>query len=795
MERDSIRIPVPCLRLRSGSKDLHENDEGPYSSPTKVRNSSSDLPRRSIDLGVLTGASDESQGHSAIPVPSPRPDYQHEKISAIPLPGTRISGSHNQQHNNDVLPFTRKDSKIDFNVSRGMQNTHNDTKKSVFPDRKTLVNSGSCDSSPFTTQIPTTVLHKSTGSKTALRDNDNAFFRRYFGTEVVGGKPKSGTGKPYSFTITRANHLLGRSKDRGLGSSMSPRINGGTLVGTRARPPYQRPGAPSSRTSDQNLHQISQAQVSSHEDRQHYGPFLPGKNGRDQEPSHDRDRQKNLGIPSATWDHNYYRMDSISSKRDSGLGIQECNRFRRMETVPSRVSVNLSSDGPARDRPVCIQDISPTTTILQLESRPKMPCGGCILPGLDTRVPLCLPPILPDNKGTEENDDSICRENDPYHTPMANTTMVSSGHGQIDRDTDPSTVILQPAEKSLRRESSSTSKLLAKAGGLAGVRDRLKDAGVSEGASSLILNSRREGTSKSYESAWKRWSLWCSRRDVDPFTCPVNNILDYITHLFDSGTPARTISNHRSAISAYHKPVVVDGTNTSVKTGRHPLVSALMGGVNNMRPPQCRYSFTWDIETVLCLFKSWPEPLTSKQLTIKVTTLLALIGVPRGAELHQFNLNFMADHGDKYVFQLVGTVKNVKSGVKPQPLEYHIHKEDRKLCPISCINQYIALTEPWRSRGEPSSLFLSFQKQHKPVCKATLARWIKEALHLADVDTKVFQAHSLRGASTSKALLKGLSVKEVVDHGKWSLESTWQKFYHKTVESKAKKFQDSILKL
>ena len=52
---------------------------------------------------------------------------------------------------------------------------------------------------------------------------------------------------------------------------------------------------------------------------------------------------------------------------------------------------------------------------------------------------------------------------------------------------------------------------------------------------------------------------------------------------------------------------------------------------------------------------------------------------------------------------------------------------------------------------------------------------------MADVDTKVFQAHSLRGASTSKVLLHGLSVKEVVTHGKWSLVSTWQKFYRKPV--------------
>ena len=76
-----------------------------------------------------------------------------------------------------------------------------------------------------------------------------------------------------------------------------------------------------------------------------------------------------------------------------------------------------------------------------------------------------------------------------------------------------------------------------------------------------------------------------------------------------------------------------------------------------------------------------------------------------------------------------------------------------------------------------------------------MARWMKEALSLADVDTKVFQAHSLRGASSSKALLNGLSVKDIVSHGRWSRESTWQKFYHRIVDSSSKKYQDSVLKL
>ena len=421
-----------------------------------------------------------------------------------------------------------------------------------------------------------------------------------------------------------------------------------------------------------------------------------------------------------------------------------------------------------------------------------MPRSRCISTGLVSNLPLCISPFLPDNKSPATGKIPKSKENDSYNSFVADPTMVSPSHGNVSSNTATPPNIQKPSVKSIGSNSSTTSKLLSKAGGLASVRDRLRHAGVSESASGLIINSRRGGTATTYESAWKKWSLWCTQRHLDPITCPVNHILEYLSHLFALGTPYRTIGGHRSAISAYHNPIVVD--SALVTAGRHPLVSALMSGVHNLRPPQARYSFTWDIEVVLCLFKSWPLDLTPKQLTQKVTTLLALIGVPRGAELHLFDLNYMADFDQKVVFELPGTVKNIREGKKPKPLEFHQHKGDNKLCPVKCIQKYINLTEPWRTRGSPSNFFLSFKAPHKPVCKSTLARWIKDVLFQANVD-KVFSAHSLRGASTSKALLKGLTVKEVVDHGKWSLESTWQRFYHKEVKSASKKYQDSILEL
>ena len=149
--------------------------------------------------------------------------------------------------------------------------------------------------------------------------------------------------------------------------------------------------------------------------------------------------------------------------------------------------------------------------------------------------------------------------------------------------------------------SSSKAKLLSELSGLAGLREKLEGEGLSSRSNELILSARREGTTRNYESTWKQWVLWCSGRGLDPSSCPIVHVLDYLADLYQKGFQYRYIGVHRSAISCYHDPVVFQGGLTTV--GKHPRVSELMSGISNKRPPKPRYSFTWDVERVLSVFR------------------------------------------------------------------------------------------------------------------------------------------------------------------------------------------------
>ena len=85
-------------------------------------------------------------------------------------------------------------------------------------------------------------------------------------------------------------------------------------------------------------------------------------------------------------------------------------------------------------------------------------------------------------------------------------------------------------------------------------------------------------------------------------------------------------------------------------------------------------------------------------------------------------------------------------------------------------------------------------KPHKPVRSCTIARWLKTILENSGIDTKIFKAHSTRGASTSKANKFGLSVKQIMEKANWKSASTFYTFYNKPVQGNSE-FSDSVLKL
>ena len=93
---------------------------------------------------------------------------------------------------------------------------------------------------------------------------------------------------------------------------------------------------------------------------------------------------------------------------------------------------------------------------------------------------------------------------------------------------------------------------------------------------------------------------------------------------------------------------------------------------------------------------------------------------------------------------------------------------NKPLCVYTTLAHCIEVTQPLR---KSSKLLISYTKPHNVVSSSTIGKWLKTCLSLANIDVNVYQAHSTRSASTSKAA-QLLSIDVVMKLAAWSQEST-----------------------
>ena len=67
------------------------------------------------------------------------------------------------------------------------------------------------------------------------------------------------------------------------------------------------------------------------------------------------------------------------------------------------------------------------------------------------------------------------------------------------------------------------------------------------------------------------------------------DVVNFLAYLFNKGYQYQSLNSYRSAISAVHEEV--DG----YIVGQHPLVTRMLKGAFNERPPLPRYSTFWDV--------------------------------------------------------------------------------------------------------------------------------------------------------------------------------------------------------
>ena len=217
--------------------------------------------------------------------------------------------------------------------------------------------------------------------------------------------------------------------------------------------------------------------------------------------------------------------------------------------------------------------------------------------------------------------------------------------------------------------------------------------------------------------------------------------------------------------------------------GQHELVCQVLNACFNVRPPQPKYVMMWDVDLVLQHFCSLGpnDSLSDKQLTLKLSMLLALPSAGRSSDLRALDLRYMTITDTSIVFELGRLTKSRRKGQGPIKLTFHAFVDKPLLCVVSALLCYKERTSGWRIGTSKNQLLLSFVKPHREVVPCTIAGWLVQVMTDAGVDTFNFKAHSTRGASTSKAKAKGLSCQKIIDMARWKKVSTFKRHYLRDV--------------
>lgn len=251
---------------------------------------------------------------------------------------------------------------------------------------------------------------------------------------------------------------------------------------------------------------------------------------------------------------------------------------------------------------------------------------------------------------------------------------------------------------------------------------------------------------------------------------------DFLLFQFKVGNSTSTLNSLRSAISFF--------SSFDFKVAEDPAILRLFKYFNRSRPIRPKHYTFWSVSTLLSFLSKW-HPISSlslKQLTLKTIALIALSCSDRGQTLHRLNIEKTQFEHDGISFIILDRLKTTKRNAKPHIVKCLVTSDPTlNVCDytLAYMNRTLVFRSARVSEGleKPVQLFLSW-KTKAPVAKNTLARWLKEVLFLAGIDTDQFSAHSYRGAGLSAASARGASVKDILTAGDWSRISTFNTFYN-----------------
>lgn len=275
-----------------------------------------------------------------------------------------------------------------------------------------------------------------------------------------------------------------------------------------------------------------------------------------------------------------------------------------------------------------------------------------------------------------------------------------------------------------------------------------------------LLNSLAPQTAKQYHFSLNAWMAFCHQQSLDPLDVNTLNVLKFLQHILDTSVVGySSLNTHRAALSLIAPHNLTDD----------PLIKRFMKGVFRQRPPRAKYDSTWDPDLILTFLKAHTD-LSLPFVTKKLAILLLLATGQRLQTIWAIQIDKISFSGSGATIAIPEILKTTRPGTVAPLLVLPTLPTCPQICVPTCLRKYLKLTAPFR--GRELGLFLTFRPPHGPATRVTIARWVRDIMREAGIDTSVFKAHSTRHAAVSKAHEKDVPLETIFKAAGWSSKSS-----------------------
>jgi len=135
---------------------------------------------------------------------------------------------------------------------------------------------------------------------------------------------------------------------------------------------------------------------------------------------------------------------------------------------------------------------------------------------------------------------------------------------------------------------------------------------------------------------------------------------------------------------------------------------------------------------------------------------------------------------DKATFKLKTLLKHNRLGQPLNTITVYAYNKNPVICIVRTLKTYLKHTKEVRKTN--TQLLISYVAPHKPIARATLARWTINALTLSGINMDQFGSHSTRGAVASAAHVLGINISAIMKQAGWRDAKSFAKHYNKSID-------------